>query len=94
MINVTIDCYGNRNDRESVHFNRISGEKFPHLIDAQTNVTYIAFAPADSGAQPIHKIVVSDNLTTIWWGYGTWANRASIVYDRTKNETRTIQVEE
>lgn len=94
MKSVTIDCFGNRNDRNPERFNTMSGEKHPHLVDAQEGVTYVAFDRAGTAAQPIHKIVVSGTVTTIWWGFGAWSDRATLTYDLTKNATRTVQVAE
>lgn len=93
MRNVIIDCFGNRNDLNPERFNSMSGKKHSHLIDeASETVTYIAFDHAEKAAQPIHKIVVDGTVTTILWGYGAWANRTTIEYDLTKNETRTVEV--
>lgn len=92
MRNVIIDCFGNRNDLNPERFNTAQGKKLAHLIDAQQHVTYIAFDRAEVAAQPIHKIAVDGTVTTIFWGYGAWANRATIEYDLTKNETRTVEV--
>lgn len=94
MKNITIDCFGNRNDREPQRFNTVFGEKYPHLVDVQEGATYIAFDRAGTAAQPIHKIVTSGTVTTIWWGYGAWSDRESLEYGLTKNEIRTVQVDE
>lgn len=95
MKNVTIDCFGNRNDLHPDRFANLRGEKYPHLIDEAGNgVTYIAFDRESVAAQPIHKVIESGSITTIWWGYGAWSNRASLEYTLTKNETKTVQVDD
>lgn len=94
MKNVTIDCFGNRNDREPERFMTPQGEKHAHVVDSQSGVTYVAFDRTGVAAQPIHKITVTGTVTTIWWGYGAWADRESLNYDLTKNETRNVEVAE
>lgn len=93
MKKVTIDWYGNRNDRSPEKFKTIAGEKHPHIIDAQQDVTYFAFAP-ENLVQPIHKIEVSGTITKIWWAYGAWADRASLNYNLRPDDVIIIDVEE
>lgn len=91
---ITIDCYGNRNDLDPERFNRIAGKRLPHLVDeSDDNVTYIAYNRA-TVAQPIRKVIESDGVTTVWWGFGLWANRATLNYDLVPSETCTVDVEE
>ena len=92
---VTIDCFGNRNDLSPERFNNVRGEKRPCLLDTRENVTYMAFARASDGPQPIHKIIVVDkNVTMILWAYGEWNNREHLAYENGPQDTMTITVEE
>lgn len=90
---VRIDCYGNIEGMNSTRFLNTIGEKYPVLVDEQDSVTYIAFDVATAGNQPIHKITEDGTVTTIMWGYGEWSNRATITYDKTKNQPRTVNLE-
>lgn len=95
MKRVTIDCFGNRNDLAPERFNNVRGEKRPCLVDTREDVTYMAFARASCGPQPIHRItVVDDNVTMILWAYGSWDNREHLVYENGMQDVMTITVEE
>lgn len=87
-----IDCYGNRIDKNPELFHNAAGEKRPHLVDkASSTVTYMAFDKAEN-EQPVHKIVKSGNVTTWWWQYGLWENRASLTYDLVPADVKVIEL--
>ena len=93
MIKVTIDCYGNRNDRAGARFNTPAGKKRPYLIDEAGNgVTYVCYDNAPRRA--IQKGVKTGNITTIAWAFGEWDNRANLTYTATLNETLTVDMED
>ena len=51
MNTVTIDCFGNRNDRVAGRFNSPAGKKRPYLVDEAGNgVTYVCFDNAPKRA--------------------------------------------
>ena len=92
-MNVTIDCYGNRNDRVSDRFNTPRGKKRPYLVDEAGNgVTYVCFDNTPERA--IQRSVKTGNITTIAWAFGAWDNRANLSYTATLNEPLTVDMED
>lgn len=93
MNTVIIDCYGHRLDREGERFQKAEYAKIAHLIDQSGNTTYVAF-DFEKVPQPIHRITAEGTATTISWGYGLWANRTSLTYDKTLNDSASIHLAE
>jgi len=75
------DCYGYDANPEMT----FRKDKKPYQIDSSNGTTYLRFDAADICA--IHKITVQGTVTTITWAYGAWADRATLTYDKTLNET-------
>lgn len=91
---ITIDCYGNRLFLDQPKYMSTRGEKANVLVDEPTDrLTYMCFDKADAGNQPIHKVVKEGSVTTIMWGYGDWANRTTLEYPKTLNESMTVTVD-
>lgn len=90
---IQIDCYGNPNILGSRLFLSPLGKKHTTLVDSQNDTTYLAFAAASTGNQPIHRIKETGMVTETLWAYGEWDNRSSLTYELTKNQPATITVE-
>lgn len=84
MAKKVIDCYGWPNTDS-----RFQKQK-AHFYESATNGnnTYIRFSANSTCA--IHKIANTSTTSTISWTYGAWANRESLTYDKSLNETIAI----
>ena len=93
MKNVTIDCFGNRNDLHPGRFNSPAGKKRPYIVDEAGNgVTYVCFD--NKPKRTIQRSIKTDNVTTITWAFGSWDDRATLNYTATLSETLTVAVED
>ena len=83
-----IDCYGHPNTDLERYLRQ--EERWSACAETASGVIYLRFG---GGAKsPIHRIAIMDGVLTQLWAYGAWADRESLTYALSLDETMSIEV--